>query len=80
MSSPGLFIKDNTIFVAPSPGYYVFHFHGLTERGQICKVQFRVNEDAKGFLFDKGELYESFVCKRAFVKYQSQSEVIKVML
>ena len=27
-----------------------------------------------------GELYESFVHKRAFVKYQSQSELIKVML
>ena len=27
-----------------------------------------------------GESYESFVHKRALVKYQSQSEVIKVML
>ena len=27
-----------------------------------------------------GELYESFVRKRALVKYQSQSEVIKLML
>ena len=27
-----------------------------------------------------GELYDSFDRKRAFVKYQSQSEVIKVML
>ena len=27
-----------------------------------------------------GELYESFVRKRALVKYQSQNEVIKVML
>ena len=27
-----------------------------------------------------GESYESFVCKRALVKYQSQSEVIKEML
>ena len=30
--------------------------------------------------FTKGELYDSFVRKRAFVIYQSESEVIKVML
>ena len=29
---------------------------------------------------DIGELYKSFVRKRALVKYQSQSEMIKVML
>ena len=27
-----------------------------------------------------GELYESFVCKRALVIYKSQSEVVKVIL
>ena len=52
MSAPGLFIKDNTIFVAPTPGFYVFHFHGLTEKGHLCKAQFWVNDEAQGYLFD----------------------------
>jgi len=53
MSALGLFVKDNTIFIAPSSGYYVFHFHGLTDNGQLCKIQFWVNEEAQGYLFDK---------------------------
>ena len=36
--------------------------------------------DGKGDCYSIGESYESFVRKRALVKYQSQSEVIKVML
>ena len=38
----GLFNKDNTVFIAPSSGIYVFHFHALTDTGYLCKIQFWV--------------------------------------
>ena len=34
----------------------------------------------EGEVYEVGESYKRFVRKRALVKYQSQSEVIKVML
>ena len=38
------------------------------------------SDDGKKALVLIGKLYENFVRKRLFVKYQSQSSVIKVML
>ena len=61
-----------------------------TMKNKISKAVKRImtNEDVERFKEDlawqmaemvvTGELYESFVCKRALVKYQSQNEVIKV--
>ena len=70
-------------------------FTGLTKQGKSIKdllssvVKEELDETMVGrklchhccsALNHIGELYESFVRKRALVKYQPQSEVIKVML
>ena len=76
------------------PEKWELKIHGLQKSDQgeytcivsntrgVIKHTFQV--DVLDYIRDKpilvGELYESFVLKRALVKYQSQSALIKVML
>ena len=52
MSNENL-IKENSIFVAPSKGIYLFQFHALAEAGSPVKVQLILNEKPRAFIYDR---------------------------
>ena len=52
MSKPDLF-NQNSIFLAPASGVYLFQFHALAEAGKTVKVKLMVNDQPRAYIYDR---------------------------